>query len=119
MKKIKRELPRECWLCGKNGCADPLDRHHIFGGAYRSKSEQYGLWVYLCHHSCHENGREAVHRCRETAEQLHRYGEALAMMENGWDIGDFRREFGCNYLDEDEDIEEIVRRGSGCERWLA
>lgn len=40
---------RSCWLCGRNGTAEPLDKHHIFGGAYRKKSEKYGLTVYLCH----------------------------------------------------------------------
>ena len=39
----------ECWLCGRNGSVDPLDKHHIFGGPYRKKSEKYGLVVYLCH----------------------------------------------------------------------
>lgn len=32
---------RSCWLCGRNGTAEPLDKHHIFGGAYRKKSEKY------------------------------------------------------------------------------
>jgi hypothetical protein len=38
---------KECWLDQRNGYADPLDKHHIFGGAYRKKSEKYGLYVYL------------------------------------------------------------------------
>ena len=51
---------RSCWLCGRNGTAEPLDKHHIFGGAYRKKSEKYGLTVYLCHGSCHIFGEKAV-----------------------------------------------------------
>lgn len=39
---------RVCWLCGRNGNGDPLECHHIFGGAMRKKSEKYGLKVYLC-----------------------------------------------------------------------
>ena len=62
MGRVRRELARECWLCGKNGCHDPLDKHHIFGGANRKKSEHYGLYVYLCHNSCHLNGPDAAHR---------------------------------------------------------
>lgn len=100
MKKVKRELAHECWLCGRNGCGDPLDKHHIFGGANRKKSEQYGLWVYLCHGRCHENGPEAVHRNPETAQKLHEYGQRLAMDEQGWSVEDFRWEFGRNYLEE-------------------
>lgn len=57
---VQRE--RNCWLCGRNGTADPLDKHHIFGGAYRKKSEKYGLCVDLCHHDCHIFGEGAAHR---------------------------------------------------------
>lgn len=98
MKKVKRELARECWLCHRNGCGDPLDKHHIFGGANRNKSERYGLYVYLCHHRCHENGEKAVHRDPETAQKLHEYGQRLAMEEQGWTADEFRFEFGKNYL---------------------
>lgn len=70
---------RSCWLCGRNGTAEPLDKHHIFGGAYRKKSEKYGLTVYLCHGSCHIFGEKAVHSCRETMDELHRYGQKMAM----------------------------------------
>lgn len=41
---------RSCFLCGRNGSQDPLDRHHCFKGSLRKKSEQYGLVVDLCHH---------------------------------------------------------------------
>jgi len=62
VKKTKRkaDVPRVCWRCGRNGCVDPLDKHHLFGGALRKKSEQYGLVVYLCNNRCHENGTEAA-----------------------------------------------------------
>jgi hypothetical protein len=90
---------RTCWLCGKNGCGEPLDKHHIFGGvAYRKKSERYGLTVFLCHDSCHENGPESVHRNPETRQRLQEYGQRRAMEENGWTVEDFIREFGKNHL---------------------
>lgn len=92
---------RTCWLCGRNGNGDPLDKHHIFGGSNRKLSEEYGLWVPLCHRRCHESGREAVHQNMETMQRLHEYGQTLAMEENGWSIDDFRRIFGRNYLPED------------------
>lgn len=91
---------KECWLCLRNGSTDPLDRHHIFGGAYRDKSERYGLTVYLCHYSCHIFGPDAAHRNGETMRQLHRYGQRKAMMDNGWSTADFVREFGKDYLSE-------------------
>lgn len=91
---------RSCWLCGRNGTAEPLDKHHIFGGAYRKKSEKYGLTVYLCHGSCHIFGEKAVHSCRETMDELHRYGQKMAMERMGWTKEDFMREFGRNYNEE-------------------
>lgn len=89
---------RECWLCGANGSADPLDRHHIFGGANRKKSEKYGLVVDLCHHDCHIFGKNAVHNNKELRQYLHRYGQLKVMKENGWDTERFIKEFGRNYL---------------------
>lgn len=93
---------RECWLCGRNGQRDPLDKHHIFGGANRKKSEKYGLVVFLCHDRCHENGKHAAHRDPETARRLHEYGQRKAMAEQGWTREEFVLEFGRNYLEEDE-----------------
>ena len=89
---------RSCWLCGRNGTAEPLDKHHIFGGAYRKKSEKYGLVVYLCGNRCHRNGKMAVHRSGEQMRRLRRYGQLKAMQEQGWTEEDFRREFGKSYL---------------------
>ena len=92
---------KECWLCHRNGAADPLDRHHIFGGANRKKSEKYGLVVYLCHNRCHIFGKNAVHQNAETMQLLHEYGQRKYMKEQNATIEDFRREFGRNYLEVD------------------
>lgn len=89
---------RQCFLCGANGSTDPLDRHHIFGGAYRKKSEKYGLVVDLCHDRCHIFGGYAVHQNAKTMLQLKRYGQLKAMREQGWTEDEFRREFGKSYL---------------------
>lgn len=89
---------KKCWLCGKNGSADPLDRHHIFGGANRKKSEKYGLVVYLCHHDCHIFGPNAAHNNAETMLKIRQYGQKKAMEENDWTTADFIREFDRNYL---------------------
>ena len=97
---------QSCWLCGRNGTADPLDKHHIFGGANRTKSDRLGLVVPLCHSRCHENGPEAVHRNGETMQRLHEYGQKLAMERFGWTIEEFRLEFGRNYLPLDWKPEE-------------
>jgi len=107
--------PAECWLCGKNGMKDPLDKHHIFGGAYRKKSEKYGLTVPLCHKECHQFGKYAAHQNAETMRRLHEYGQRKAMEEQGWTVQEFALEFGRNYLnvgpdDWDLTIEEIDGR---------
>ena len=89
---------RTCWLCGANGSGDRLDRHHIFPGAYRNKSEKYGLVVDLCHESCHIFGPEAAHNNAKTMRELKKYGQRKAMEEQGWTTEDFIREFGKNYI---------------------
>lgn len=88
----------ECFLCGRE-CH--LDRHHIFGGANRKKSEQYGLVVLLCHDNCHLFGINAVHRNAETMKMLREYGQRKVMREQGWDIQRFIKEFGKNYITEE------------------
>lgn len=90
---------RKCFLCGRNGAEDPLECHHIFGAAYRKKSEKYGLVVDLCAHRCHKFGRMAVHQNGSVMRQLRRYGQLKAMKEQGWTEADFIREFGKSYLE--------------------
>ena len=92
------ETDRKCFLCGRNGADDPLDKHHIFPGPYRQKSDEYGLTVYLCHNRCHIFGKMSVHQNAKTMNQLKRYGQLKAMKENHWSENDFIREFGKNYL---------------------
>lgn len=98
---VNRE--KRCWLCGRNGANDPLDCHHIFGGPYRSKSDKYGLTVYLCHNNCHIFGDKAVHRNKDNMIKLRRYGQKKVMEEQGWTVEQFISEFGKNYIDLDED----------------
>lgn len=88
---------RKCFLCGRT---TGLDHHHIFGAAYRKKSEKYGLVVDLCHDTCHIFGPGAVHQNRDVMLEVKRYGQRKAMQENGWSKEDFIREFGKNYLEE-------------------
>jgi len=85
----------KCFLCGEWGL---LETHHIFGAANRKKSEKYGLKVGLCGDRCHRNGPKAAHRCAETAQRLHEYGQKKFMKEHGASIEDFRAIFGKNYL---------------------
>lgn len=89
---------RRCFICGQNNPADPLELHHIFGAAYRRKSDKYGLVVYLCGDKCHRNGRNAVHRNGGQMRRMRRYGQLKAMQEQGWTEAEFIRAFGKSYL---------------------
>ncbi len=89
---------RECFLCGRNGNGDPLERHHIFGAANRKLSEKYGLVVDLCGNRCHRNGEYSAHRNKDVAAYLHRYGQEKAMKENNWTAEQFREIFGKSYI---------------------
>lgn len=104
---------RVCFKCGRNGAGDPLDKHHIFGGAYRAKSEKYGLYVYLCHHDCHIFGENAVHNNSEEMEKLHKYGQRKVMTEQGWTVEQFIAEFGRNYLTIEELADVYAERFGG------
>ena len=84
-----------CFMCNKY---NQLERHHIFGGAYRKKSEKYGLVVYLCH-DCHNEPPDGVHFNAEKMQQIHEIGQIKAIVDNGWSTEDFIREFGKNYLE--------------------
>ena len=89
---------KECFLCGRNGNGDRLERHHIFGGNKRKWSEKYGLTVYLCGDRCHRNGEYSAHKNADTAAYLHRYGQHKSMTENNWTEEQFREIFGKSYL---------------------
>ena len=93
---------QKCFLCGRNGMGDPLERHHVFGGSLRDKSEKYGLVVLLCGSRCHRNGKKAAHKNRDTQLQLKRWAQKKAMKENGWSMEDWHREFGKSYISEEE-----------------
>ena len=83
-----------CFLCKRRD--RKLDRHEIWGGAYRKKSKATGMRVMLCHDDCHE-GTNGVHRNPRRAHELRQLGQ-MALMEHGWTVDDVRKAFGRNYL---------------------
>lgn len=97
MKSIIQADREHCFICGRNSHADywGLDEHHVFGGANRKKSEQYGLKVYICHDRCHLNG---VHKDAELNRKVQTIVQKRAMQHYGWSIDDFRNIFGKNYI---------------------
>ncbi|NCC83652.1 MAG: hypothetical protein EOM03_05940 [Clostridia bacterium] len=83
-----------CEICGKRG---PVEKHHVWGGALRKKSEEYGATAMLCVED-HREGKNAVHKSGEAARVLKAKTQARIMREQGWTIERFIREFGKNYV---------------------
>ena len=98
MDSIIQKDKTRCFLCGMNSYVEPLDKHHIFGGALRNKSERYGLTVYLHHDRCHIFGDKSVHKNAKIDRKLKAYAQANAMEHYGWDVEQFIKEFYKNYL---------------------
>ena len=104
MKSILQNGRARCYLCGLPPMVgDTLECHHVFGGALRKRSEEYGLKVYLHGKQCHRDGPFAVHRCAETRRALQAEAQRLAMEAYGWTPEDWRKRFYKNYRG-DEDV---------------
>jgi hypothetical protein len=97
-KSIIQKDKTKCFLCKQNACGDPLDKHHVFFGAMRGKSERYGLTVYIHHNKCHIFGDNAVHKNAEVNRKLQSFAQKKAMKHYGWSVEDFRREFYKSYI---------------------
>lgn len=95
---VQDDTDERCFICFANGSSDPLNRHEIFGGPFRSKSKRLGLWVSLCHDRCHQTGPNSVHQNEQTARAIKICGQRAAMEKYGWSKEDFILEFGKNYL---------------------
>lgn len=87
-----------CFICGMNTNLEPLDCHHIWGGANRPKSEKYGLKVYIHHNKCHIFGENSVHQNAEVNKALKAMAQKIAMRHYGWSVEEFREIFGKNYI---------------------
>lgn len=83
---------RPCELCEK---WDYLDRHHIFEGSLRKKSEKYNCVINICR-ECHDK----IHRHPLDYLQIKRESQKELMEQMHWTMDDWHREFGKNYLEE-------------------
>lgn len=89
--KVYGSTEARCYMCGRQGT---LQRHEIYGGAYREKSKAYGLWVNLCpdcHHYIH-----FVDANRKL--ELREHGQRAAQKHYGWFNEEFRERFGKCYV---------------------
>ena len=70
-KSIMQQGDPRCYMCGKTV---ELERHHVMAGtANRKLSEQFGLWVWLCH-DCH-TGTDGAQYNREKGLILKRMAQ--------------------------------------------
>ena len=98
MESIIQTDKTKCFICKQHACGDPLDKHHIFFGALRSKSEKYGLTVYIHHSKCHIFGESAIHRNAAVCRKVQAYAQKKAMERYGWSVEEFIEKFRKNYL---------------------
>lgn len=83
---------RKCHLCGS---IRDIEKHHVFGGALRSKSEYYGMVVDLCHF-CHNEPPNGVHHNDDNMLALKQ--EFQRVFENKYPYIKFVDVFYKNYL---------------------
>ena len=81
-----------CYFTG----AAPVERHHIFGGINRKRSEEYGFVVPL-RPDLHPNGVFAGPDAKEIDTKLKTMAQEYYEEHYGT-RDDFRREFGKSYL---------------------
>ena len=94
MKSILQKDTDRCLFCHSNIW---LEWHHVFGAAFKKKSEQYGLMVRLCH-TCHNEPPFGVHQDRQIRRKLQAYAQKKAMEYHELTKEEFIKIFGKNYL---------------------
>lgn len=78
---------------------DGIERHHVFGGPNRKKSEKYGFVIPL-HYTLHPNGAgcELSHEERKALDLFLKQVCERWYLENVGSIYDWIQEFGKSYL---------------------
>ena len=102
MAKSILQESRKCVLTGYEG--DYLDKHHVFGGANRKRSESMGLWVYV-YKPLHNNSPESIHEDFELNLMLKKWAQRLCMEHYEMTVEEFIGEFGKNYLLDESDYD--------------
>jgi ribosome-binding protein aMBF1 (putative translation factor) len=85
-----------CEICGKIA----TERHHIFNGAMRNKSEDYGAVIRVCR-NCHN----MIHKNAELRMKLKAIWQEKLMIDNNWSEADFISVFKKNYRSEENDTD--------------
>lgn len=92
---------KRCFICG----FPYVHKHHIYGGARRVMSEEFGLWVYLCprHHNQY-GSHVAVHGGFPDGKDIDRKLRILGQkkFEETHTRAEWHRYFGTSYLEDEE-----------------
>ncbi len=83
---------RECYICGTTL---DIECHHVFGGAYRKKSEKYGYLRDLCARH-HRTSKHSVHMDMHLNYKLRQ--ECQREFEQTRSREEFIKEFGRSYI---------------------
>lgn len=78
-----------CRYCG----SPATDTHHVFNGALRKKSEEYGATIRVCR-SCHEY----IHKNADFRMMIKKTFQLQIMAERGMSEEEFREIFYKSYL---------------------
>lgn len=92
MKSIVQDNIEICALCNKQ-IYGSRDKHHIFNGAMRNKSEEDGLFVYL-HSSCHQ----WLHNHSMTMRTMKQRGQRAYELNHSRE--EFMERYKKNYLED-------------------
>jgi hypothetical protein len=95
MKKLTSVFTDDMDRCFFTGCV-PVERHHIFGGANRKRSEKCGFVVPL-RPDLHPNGVHAGKDAKAIDTRLKQMAQEYYEEHYGT-REDFRKEFGKSYL---------------------
>lgn len=75
-----------------------LHKHHIFGGANRTRSERDGLFVYLPP-ELHNMSDLGIHFDKEFMEYAHKAGQQAWQEHYNKTTEEFIKEYGKSYID--------------------
>ena len=95
MKRLHSVFTDDMDHCYFTGIA-PVERHHIFGGSNRKRSEEYGYVIPLAP-QLHPNGVHATEDAKTVDEVLKRMAQEHFEEHHG-DREDFRKLFGKSFL---------------------
>ena len=93
----------ECRICQR---WRELDKHHLLPGNKRKRADEDEIVWMICR-ECHNNLHFSKDdEWREKFRELQREGERMWLRKTGGTIEQFRRRYGKNYLDMEDEYEQ-------------